>query len=53
MIQQNYEKYMRADGDALLRAYVGPTVIEANKDETETFSSGTGNRSIGGGSVPV
>jgi hypothetical protein len=37
MIQQNYGKYIRDDGDALLRAYVGATVIDANKEETETF----------------
>jgi integrase len=38
MIQQNYGKYIRDDGDALLRAYVGSQTGE-REDETETFST--------------
>jgi hypothetical protein len=37
MIQQNYGKYIRDDGDALLRAYVGASKIEEEEEETETF----------------
>ena len=37
MIQQNYGRYIRDDGDALLRAYVESSKIEQNED-AETFS---------------
>ncbi len=37
MIQQNYGKYIRDDGDALLRAYVGVSTTQRNEEETETF----------------
>jgi hypothetical protein len=55
MIQQNYGRYIRDDGDALLRAYVAGTVSSAepsaqnDEDEPETgtfagtFSSGSVN----------
>ena len=47
MLQQSYGKYIRDDGDALLRSYVTtslalPSLKEqetgANRDETETFT---------------
>lgn len=47
MLQQSYGKYIRDDGDALLRSYVTtslalPPLKEqetgANRDETETFT---------------
>jgi integrase len=45
MIQQNYGKYIRDDGDALLRAYVADTLSKSQtnqedecEDETETFT---------------
>ena len=50
MLQQSYGKYIRDDGDALLRSYVTtslalPSLKEqetgANRDETETCLDGT------------
>jgi integrase len=38
MIQQNYGKYIRDDGDAPLRAYVENPKTEQNEEETETFT---------------
>jgi hypothetical protein len=47
MLQQSYGKYIRDDGDALLRAYITRSVASsspkeqetgANEEETETFS---------------
>jgi integrase len=37
MIQQNYGKYIRDDGDALLRAYVENPKVDQNEEETETL----------------
>ena len=37
MIQQNYGKYIRDDGDALLRAYVERPKTDQNEEKTETF----------------
>jgi len=37
MIQQNYGKYIRDDGDALLRAYVQTPKTNVVDEETETF----------------
>jgi hypothetical protein len=37
MIQQNYGKYIRDDGDAPLRAYVENPKTDQNEGETETF----------------
>ena len=46
MIQENYGRYIRDDGDALLRTYVATTAtssqtsqkIDATEVETETFT---------------
>ena len=38
MIQQNYGKYIRDDGDALLRAYVENLKTDQNEEKTETFT---------------
>jgi hypothetical protein len=38
MIQENYGKYIRDDGDVLLRAYVQTAKQESVKAETETFT---------------
>jgi integrase len=38
MIQQNYGKYIRDDGDALLRAYVENSKTDQNEEQTETFT---------------
>jgi len=38
MIQENYGKYIRDDGDALLRAYVEKPKTELLEEETETFT---------------
>jgi integrase len=37
MIQENYGKYIRDDGDVLLRAYVQRPKQELLEEETETF----------------
>jgi hypothetical protein len=37
MIQENYGKYIRDDGDVLLRAYVQTAKQESIEAETETF----------------
>ena len=37
MIQENYEKYIRDDGDVLLRTYVQSVKRESVEEETETF----------------
>ena len=54
MIQQNYGRYIRDDGDALLRAYVSDMLSaplaeqepEANEEETETFAETLLNKSV-------
>jgi integrase len=38
MIQQNYGRYIRDDGDALLRAYVERPKTDTVEEETETFT---------------
>ena len=38
MIQEHYRKYIRDDGDALLRAYVQQPKPEQIEEKTETFS---------------
>jgi hypothetical protein len=38
MIQEHYGKYIRDDGDALLRAYVEQPKRDAIKQKTGTFS---------------
>jgi hypothetical protein len=38
MIQEHYGKYIRDDGDALLRAYVQAPKPQSLKEETETFT---------------
>jgi integrase len=38
MIQQNYGKYVRDDGDALLRAYVQTSKIDSIQEKTGTFA---------------
>ena len=50
MIQQNYGKYIRDDGDALLRAYVERPKMDQNEEETETFP---GERTSCAGSLVV
>ena len=37
MIEQNYGKYIRDDGDAPLRAYVENPKTDQNEEKTETF----------------
>ena len=47
MIQEHYGKYIRDDGDALLRAYVQQPKLDAASQKTgtfaETFSRGVSN----------
>ena len=47
MIQEQYGKYIRDDGDALLRAYVATPKLAANERKTgtigETFSNKISN----------
>jgi hypothetical protein len=50
MIQQNYGKYIRDDGDAPLRAYVENPKTDQNEEKTETFS---GERTSYAGSLVV
>jgi hypothetical protein len=38
MIQEHYGRYVRDDGDALLRAYVEKPKLTAKKQKTETFA---------------
>ena len=38
MIEQNYGKYIRDDGDAPLRAYVENSKTDQNEEKTETFT---------------
>ena len=38
MIQEHYGKYIRDDGDALLRAYVGQPKLDAIEEKTGTFA---------------
>ncbi len=38
MIEQNYGKYIRDDGDAPLRAYVENRKTDQNEEKTETFT---------------
>src|SRR5262245_32968222 len=38
MIQQSYGKYIRDDGDALLRAYIQTSKVESIQQKTGTFS---------------
>jgi integrase len=38
MIEQNYGKYIRDDGDAPLRAYVENPKTDQNEEKTETFT---------------
>jgi hypothetical protein len=38
MLQENYGKYIRDDGDALLRAYVESEKRDSVEEETETFT---------------
>jgi hypothetical protein len=39
MIQEHYGRYVRDDGDALLRAYVEKPKLTAKSKKTGTFSS--------------
>jgi len=43
MIEEHYGKYIRDDGDALLRAYVEKPKLDANKAKTGTFSRQSSN----------
>ena len=45
MIQEHYGKYVRDDGDALLRAYVEKPKLTAKEQKTGTFA-GTFSREV-------